>query len=69
MLDFDRAAAAEYARLAAILRRSGNRIGERDLMIAATALAHARPIATLNRAEFERIPDLEIADLPLPTSE
>lgn len=54
------AAAAVFAQL----RRAGQRIGERDLMIAAPALANGHAIATLNRAEFERVPGLEFVDIP-----
>jgi tRNA(fMet)-specific endonuclease VapC len=66
ILPFDVVEAREYARLFAELARKGYRIGDRDLMIAATAMAHGMPVATLNRAEFERVPGLVVADLPAP---
>ncbi len=46
------------------LRRSGQRIGERDLLIAATAIANGHSLITLNRSEFERVPGLTLLDLP-----
>ena len=42
------------------LRRRGQRIGERDLLIAATAVAGGHSVMTLNRAEFERVPGLHV---------
>jgi tRNA(fMet)-specific endonuclease VapC len=46
------------------LRRRGLTIGERDLLIAATALAGGHGVMTLNIAEFQRVPSL----LPPPSS-
>lgn len=40
------------------LRRAGVIIGERDLQIAAVALAGGHEIMTLNVSEFARIPGL-----------
>jgi tRNA(fMet)-specific endonuclease VapC len=48
------------------LHRTGQRIGERDLLIAATALAGNHAVMTLNRAEFERVPGLSVLSPPLP---
>ncbi len=53
-----------YGRTAADLRRAGQRIGERDLMIAATALANGHEVLTLNRSEFERVPGLMLREYP-----
>ena len=47
------------------LRRAGQLIGERDLLIAATALAGGHSVMTLNRAEFERVPGLVVLSPPL----
>ena len=56
--------AVAYGRTAADLRRAGQRIGERDLMIAATALANGHEVLTLNRSEFERVPGLMLREYP-----
>ena len=44
------------------LRRAGNLIGSRDLMIAATALAHGLTIVTHNTGEFSCIDGLVVED-------
>ncbi|MBK6563137.1 PIN domain-containing protein [Candidatus Amarobacter glycogenicus] len=56
--------AVAYGRTAAALRQAGQRIGERDLMIAATALANGHEVLTLNRSEFERVPGLMLREYP-----
>ena len=61
-LDFDLAAAHEYARLRDQLERQGNIIGGNDLMIAAIALAHGLTVITHNCAEFNRVPGLRVED-------
>lgn len=48
------------AEIFAALRRAGTPIGERDLMIAATAVANGHSLVTLNAAEFARVPGLTI---------
>jgi tRNA(fMet)-specific endonuclease VapC len=60
VLSFDRACAERYARLRADLERRGCVIGDRDMMIAATALAHGLVLVTDNDAEFSRIPGLRV---------
>jgi len=35
-------------------------IGAADLWIAATALTHELPLVTRNRAEFDRVPELDV---------
>lgn len=45
------------------LRRAGTPIGERDLMIAATALANGHDVLTANVREFERVPGLRVVTL------
>ena len=42
------------------LERRGQRTGERDLWIAATALTHDLAVATRNPRDFERIPGLRV---------
>ena len=66
VLPFGVAEARTFARLSAFLRRAGTPIGDRDLMIAATAVANGLPLITLNRKEFERVPGLELIDSPFP---
>jgi tRNA(fMet)-specific endonuclease VapC len=60
VVPFDRACAEHYARLRADLEQRGCVIGDRDMMIAATALAHNLVLLTDNAAEFARIPGLRI---------
>jgi tRNA(fMet)-specific endonuclease VapC len=52
--------ARRHAQLWADLTRAGTVIGPHDLAIAATALAHDFRVATLNVAEFERVPGLRL---------
>ena len=54
--------AREHGRLWALLEAGGNLIGPHDLLIAATALARKHSLATLNRAEFQRVPGLVLVD-------
>ena len=60
---FALAEAREHARVWAQLEIAGTPIGERDLLIAATALAGGFSVATLNRREFARVPALALLDL------
>ena len=48
------------------LRRRGLSIGERDLLIAATALTGGHSVMTLNIVEFQRVPSLVVLPPPLP---
>jgi tRNA(fMet)-specific endonuclease VapC len=52
--------ARRHAQLWAELTRKGKPIGPHDLAIAATALAHDFALATLNTAEFGRVPGLRL---------
>jgi tRNA(fMet)-specific endonuclease VapC len=61
VLDFDLAAARRHAALWELLETKGAMIGSYDLLIAATALEHDFPVATLNLAEFQRVPALRLA--------
>ena len=58
VLDFDEAAAAEFARL----QRLRLRIGTMDLKIAAIALAHDATVLTRNLKDFGRVPALRVED-------
>ncbi len=55
---FDRAAAEEHGRIRHLLRHKP--IGERDLFIAAIALANGFIVVTSNLDEFSRVPDLAV---------
>lgn len=61
-LPFDAAAAAAYATVRLDLDRRGRPIGERDLLIASTALARRLVVVTHNVSEFGRIAGLKIED-------
>lgn len=61
-LPFDAQVADIHADWHARLRRAGNIIGARDLMIAATALAHGLAVVTHNTDEFRRIDRLIVED-------
>jgi tRNA(fMet)-specific endonuclease VapC len=65
VLPFGLSEAFRYAELAAALRRAGTPIGDRDLMIASTAVANGHSVLTLNAAEFERVPGLVLLPDPL----
>ncbi len=58
VLDWGASAVWSYARTRLLLERSGQRIGERDLFIAAHALALDRTLVTNNLREFTRVPGL-----------
>lgn len=60
VLPLDRKVIEVYATQKAELQRSGVVIGEFDLLIGATALAHKLKVATLNTRDFERIPGLMV---------
>ena len=47
----------------AALKRKRKQIGIADLFIAATALTHNLPIATINKSHFDRIDGLEIIEI------
>lgn len=53
-LPFDAQCAATAGRLGGALAMSGMQIGVADVLIAATAIEHGVPIATGNRAHYER---------------
>lgn len=49
-----------FARLRGELRRTGNLIGDPDLLIAATALQYNLMLLSRNQSDFERIPQLQL---------
>jgi tRNA(fMet)-specific endonuclease VapC len=60
VVPFDRAAAEAHGRLRFALR--AHPIGERDLLIAATAVAHGLTVVTHNGREFRRVPGLAVEE-------
>ena len=62
VLPFGNDAASEYALLRLALEREGRPIGERDLLIAATAKSLGLIVVTHNVREFSRVPDLRVED-------
>jgi tRNA(fMet)-specific endonuclease VapC len=62
VLDFDAAAADCYASARAHLAAKGQPIGDRDLMIAAIAVANRLIVVTSNISEFARVPGVVVED-------
>jgi tRNA(fMet)-specific endonuclease VapC len=62
VLDFDAAAADCYASARAHLAAKGQPIGDRDLMIAAIAVANRLIVVTSNVSEFARAPGVVVED-------
>lgn len=60
--DFDRAAAAAYGPLRAVLEAAGTPIGPLDTQIAAHALALGVTLVSHNTREFARVPGLRLAN-------
>lgn len=62
VLPFGNDIASDYAPLRLALERGGRLIGERDLLIAATAKSLGLIVVTHNVREFSRVPGLEVVD-------
>lgn len=62
VIPFDDAAAVEYGRIRADLRRKGTPIGANDLLIAAHAKSLGMTLVTNNTREFSRVEGLAIED-------
>ena len=60
LLPFDKKSSQEAARIYRDLKKKGQLIGMRDILIAGIALANNLPVATKNKKEFERIKNLNI---------
>ena len=60
VLTFDLRAARVHARIWAKLLQSGQMVGERDLFIAATAIAHGFGVISCDKRSFPRIPGLDV---------
>ncbi len=67
-LPFDAAAARAFGRVAAGIKRRGNKPAARsfDALIAATALASGLAVYTCNPNDFRDIPGLEVVAIPYP---
>lgn len=61
ILSFDESSAREHAEAWVQLDVAGDKVGERDLMIGATALANGHGVLTKNQKDFDRIPGLVVA--------
>lgn len=62
ILSLDRTALEHAANIYADLKQRGELIGEIDILIAGTALAHGMGVATRNVAHFSRIANLHVED-------
>ncbi len=60
VLPFDLVTARIHGRLWAELAAQGVAVGERDLMIAATAIAGGHAVATRDARSFPRVPGLDV---------
>jgi len=62
ILPFASEAAGEYAEIRLRLEKAGQPIGERDLLIAATARSRRLTVVTHNVREFSRVSGLKVED-------
>ncbi len=60
VIPFGEREAEIFADIYVQLRRAGTPVGEHDIQIAATALAHGHSVMTANTAEFSRVPGLTV---------
>ncbi len=60
VVDFDKKASIEYAKIKADLRKKGQLIGELDMQIAGIALSNNLILVTNNEKEFVRVSNLKI---------
>ena len=60
VLPFDDAAAEEYGKIRAKLKKAGTPVGANDMLIASHAKAHGLIIVTNNTREFDRIENLNV---------
>jgi predicted nucleic acid-binding protein len=58
VLEFDEAAALQYAKISAHLRRIGRPVADMDRLIASVALANSEAIVTRNPKHFADVPGL-----------
>ena len=62
ILPFASEAAGDYAEIRLKLEKAGQPIGERDLLIAATAMSRRLTVVTHNVREFSRVSGLKVED-------
>jgi predicted nucleic acid-binding protein len=62
ILPFDTTCVDTAVQINAALKRKRTQIALADLFIAATAVTHSLPVATLNRKHFDRIDNLSIIE-------
>jgi predicted nucleic acid-binding protein len=62
LLEFDLLAALEAGKITAGLEKDGQKIGEKDTLIAGIALRHSQPIVTRNKKHFSKIRGLKIVE-------
>jgi len=62
VIPFDPGAADSYAEIRLELERTGQRIGERDLLIASTAHSRGYTVVTHNVGEFGRVSGITVED-------
>lgn len=60
LLPVDLTTARAHARIWAQLARSGTTIGQNDIWLAASCVAHGLTMVTSNVADFERVPGLDV---------
>jgi predicted nucleic acid-binding protein len=60
IIDLNEAIMRRFARIRGALRKTGQSIGDPDIMIAATALHHDLTLVTRNLDHFRRVPGLKI---------
>ena len=61
-LDFDDAAAGNYATIRHHLEQRGQRVGPHDLMIAAICVNHECVLVSANESELKRIPEITVVN-------
>jgi len=62
VIEINQSVAWQASRIARLLVRTGRTIGDNDVWIAATALAHGLPLVSRNARHFARVPGLTIAE-------
>ena len=61
IIGMDEAAAEKFGELMSTLDKAGQKVADRDVMIAAIALANEeQTIVTRNKKDFDRIPNLKV---------
>jgi tRNA(fMet)-specific endonuclease VapC len=60
VLDFDQSGVAQFAKIKAELLRTGRPVGDMDILIGATAVAHGESLVTRNTRDFGGMPGLVV---------